>query len=144
MPGPAERDALAPVPPRTARRGRRGDPPPAPWGRFPLVELCTLLALVIGVLGFLKGGRSGVVMLICAGTLGSLAGLELSVREHLAGYRPHSTILAATVGLLALAILFLAQVPRLVLLPVAAAAFGTAFWVLRGVYRRRAEGLSGR
>lgn len=94
------------------------------------------------MLGFFRGGRSGAVMLICAGTLGSLAGLELSIREHLAGYKPHSTILAATVGLVALAILFFAQVPRLVFLPVAAAVFGTAFWVLRGVYRRRSEGLS--
>ena len=31
---------------RAPRRRRRGDPPPAPWGSFPLAELCILLALV--------------------------------------------------------------------------------------------------
>ena len=30
--------------------------------------------------------------------LGSLAGLELSVREHFAGYRSHTLLLAAAVG----------------------------------------------
>ena len=34
-------------------------------------------------------------MLAAAAALGSLAGLEISLREHLAGYRSHTTVLAA-------------------------------------------------
>ena len=36
--------------------------------------------------------------------LGSLAGLELSVREHFAGYKSHSTVLAGTVAVVAAAL----------------------------------------
>ena len=36
-----------------------GERPTAPWGSFPLVELCVLIALVIGVAGFVTGGQRG-------------------------------------------------------------------------------------
>ena len=85
--------------PSGRRRPRREDAPPAPWGKFPLVELCVLLALVLGVLGFVQGGRRGFVLLGCAMALGSLAGLELSIREHFAGYRSHTTVLAGAIRL---------------------------------------------
>ena len=78
---------------RPARRAP-GERPPAPWGSFPLVELCVLLALVIGVVGFIRAGPGGGVMLAAALALGSLAGLEFTIREHFAGYRSHTTLLA--------------------------------------------------
>ena len=100
-----------------------------------------LLALVLGVVGFLAGGRDGKILIACAAVLGSLAGLELSLREHLAGFRSHSTVLAGGIAVMALAILFFAGVGQLIMLPVAAAVFATAFFALREVFKRRSGGV---
>jgi hypothetical protein len=122
-------------------RRRRGERPPAPWGSFPLVELCILVALVLGIVGLVRWGPEGRVMVLVAAGLGSLAGLELSVREHVAGYRSHSSLLAGTVAVIVLAVLFFSRVPREVMLPVAAAVFATAFFALRELFKRRSGGL---
>jgi len=127
-------------PPSGRRRPRREDAPPAPWGKFPLVELCVLLALVLGVLGFVQGGRRGFVLLGCAMALGSLAGLELSIREHFAGYRSHTTVLAGALAVAAGAGLWFAHLPQVAILPVAVAVFAAAFFALREVFRRRSGG----
>src|SRR5207245_10214506 len=79
----------APAPVRRRGRPTIDERPPAPWGRFPLVELVVLLALILLPLSFVVGGARGRVMLTGALVLGSLAGLELSIREHFAGYRSH-------------------------------------------------------
>src|SRR5689334_8333126 len=84
------------TPPRTpttvaARRSRRDDAPRAPWGDFPLVELCALAAIVLGVWGFLA--HNG-VLITGAAFLGSVAGLEVAIREHFGGYRLHTLVLA--------------------------------------------------
>jgi hypothetical protein len=131
--------------PSSRRRSRPGktsfeDRPPAPWGKFPLVELCVLLALVLGVLGFVQGGRRGFVLLGCAMALGSLAGLELSIREHFAGYRSHTTVLAGALAVAAGAGLWFAHLPQVAILPVAVAVFAAAFFALREVFRRRSGG----
>ena len=69
--------------------------PAAPWSPFPLTELVVLLSLALIVAGVLTdGGRRG-ALLGCGFALVSLAGLELALREHFAGYRSHSTLLAA-------------------------------------------------
>jgi hypothetical protein len=99
-----------------------------------------LLALVLGVVGFVIWGREGRILVVCAAALGSLAGLELSIREHLAGFRSHSTVLAGTLTVIALAVMFFAHVPQLVMLPIAAAIFAAAFFALREVFRRRSGG----
>ena len=100
---------------RTQRRGRgaRGRPtvaerPPAPWGSFPLVEIVVLIALVLIVSSLFVGGQRGGTMLLAGLALGSLAGLELSIREHFAGYRSHSMLLAGAVALVAMVIVFVA------------------------------------
>jgi hypothetical protein len=139
---PSERRpaATAPRPPPAGRRTRRDDAPAAPWGRFPLVELCVLLALVLGVLGFVEGGRRGFVLLGCAMVLGSLAGLELTIREHFAGYRSHSSVLAGAVAVASSAALWFAHVPQVAILPIAVAIFAAAFFAFREVFRRRSGG----
>jgi hypothetical protein len=139
---PSERRpaATAPRPPPAGRRTRRDDAPAAPWGRFPLVELCVLLALVLGVLGFVEGGRRGFVLLGCAMVLGSLAGLELTIREHFAGYRSHSSVLAGAVAVASGAALWFAHVPQVAILPIAVAIFAAAFFAFREVFRRRSGG----
>src|ERR687897_519456 len=77
--------------------GRSGTPS-APWGSFPLTELVVLVALVLLVAGFFVAPPRGPVMLGAGLVLGSLAGLELAAREHLAGYRSHTLLLGGAVG----------------------------------------------
>jgi hypothetical protein len=137
-PAATEPDARAGAP-RPARR-RRGERPPAPWGSFPLVELCVLLALIIGVAGFVTGGNRGGVMLAAAAALGSLAGLEISIREHFAGYRSHTTLLAAAPTVLAMGVLFFSQAPRWTMLAAGAIVFVTAYYLLRELFKRRSGG----
>src|SRR4051812_49347773 len=96
----ARRAAAARTREQGARRPRPGrtsidDRPPAPWGSFPLVELVVLLALVLLVAGFIVRGERGATMVIGGLALGSLAGIELSIREHFGGFRSHTTLLAA-------------------------------------------------
>jgi hypothetical protein len=124
---------------RPARR-RQGERPSAPWGSFPLVELCVLLALIIGVAGFVTGGKRGGVMLAAAAALGSLAGLEISIREHFAGYRSHSTLLAAAPAVLTLGILFFAGAPQWAMLAAGVFVFVTAFYLMRELFKRRSGG----
>lgn len=95
----------------------------------------------MGIVGLVRGDATGRVLIVGAMALGSLAGLELSIREHFAGYKPHSLILAGTIAVALVAGLFFARVPRFVLPPSAAVAFGVSFWLFRGAYRRRSGGL---
>jgi hypothetical protein len=103
--------------------------PPAPWGSFPLAELT-----IFG--GGPKAIGIGVV-------LAGLGGLEVAIREHMAGYRSHSTLLAGGVFVLVVALLFYAAGQILaVALAVGAVAFALAFLALRGAFRRASGGLS--
>ena len=78
---------------------RASGPPPAPWGSFPLSELTVLLAVGAAVYGIASFGRgSSVWAFVAAASLGSLAGLEVAIREHYAHYRSHTTVLGATAG----------------------------------------------
>src|SRR4051795_11343415 len=93
-PSRAERDARRQAAAATPRRATR-EAPPAPWGSFPLTELVVLLALVLGVVGFIRfDTHTGKVMVAAAMCLGSLGGLEVSIREHFAGFRSHTSLLA--------------------------------------------------
>jgi len=129
---------------------RRGRPtiderPPAPWGKFPLVELVVLLALTLLPLSFVVGGSRGRVMLTGALVLGSLAGLELSIREHFAGYRSHSALLAGAAAFASMAVLFIlggkSDVTRALMIPIGGLVFIAAFWLLREAFKRRSGGL---
>jgi hypothetical protein len=104
------------------------------------VELVVLIGLVLLIVGFFVGESRGAVMIACGLTLASLAGLELSVREHLAGFRSHSTVLAGFVTVLALAAGFFLRLGPLNLL-VGAVVFGIAFYGFREVFKRRSGGL---
>ncbi|MGB0119640.1 MAG: hypothetical protein WBP55_01650 [Solirubrobacterales bacterium] len=71
--------------------------PPAPWGKFPLVELSVLVGLILIVIGAIGQNPTQLGIGLA---LGSLGGLELSIREHFAGYRSHTTLLAGVVFVL--------------------------------------------
>jgi hypothetical protein len=114
--------------------------PPAPWGSFPLVELVILVAIVSVIVGFASGGSRGVTLVAVGLVLGALGGLELSIREHFAGYRSHTTLLSGATGVGVLAALAFG-VPSLwlpIALAVAVAAFGGSAWALARAFQRRA------
>jgi hypothetical protein len=103
------------------------------------VELVVLIGLVLLVAGFLVGNAQGGTMIAVGLALGALAGLEVSIREHFAGYRSHTALLSGAVGigvLVALALIF----PSLwlpIALGVAVAVFAATAWALARAFRRR-------
>ena len=136
-------EASAPGP--RARRTSIDDRPPPLWGSFPLTELVTLAGIVLMTWGFLSGPGSDGNSKIAAGLLiASVAGLELAVREHVTGFRSHTTVLSGAVGILVIVALGLgAGLQTLGFLVLAgAAAFAGSFVALRELFKRRSGGLS--
>ncbi len=138
----------APSKPKAAPRRRAVDPegaPPAPWGSFPLVEIAVLVGIVILVIGFFTDGTQQAILIGTGLVLCSIAGLELAIREHFAGYRSHTLILAAVPAVAVLGVLFylapsgLAPIFRLV---ISVAIFGLAVWGLTITFRNRSGGHS--
>jgi hypothetical protein len=116
--------------------------PEAPWSPFPLVELVILLGLVLVVLAFVAGGDRRGALLVGGFGLVALGGLELSIREHFAGFRSHSALLAGACALAVDVPLFLlTDVPQPALLAIAVVVFGLAFVALRNAFRARSGGL---
>jgi hypothetical protein len=108
------------------------------------VELVVLLGLVLLIAGFFVQGTRGVTMIGAGVVLGSLAGLELSVREHFAGYRSHSTLLAGGVAVVVAGAGFFLMPsgwPQGLGLAVAAIVFAVAFYFFREAFKRRSGGL---
>src|SRR3954453_13577513 len=142
----AERDARRRQAAVAPRRGTR-EAPPAPWGSFPLTELVVLIAVIFGVIGFIRfGTHSGKVMVAAAMCLGSLGGLEVSIREHFGGYRSHTTLLAAScaVGSMILISVIAGKAGMAVLavvVGVGVLVFVLAFYGLRQAFIRRSGGL---
>jgi tetrahydromethanopterin S-methyltransferase subunit C len=118
------------------------DAPKAPWSPFPLTELVVLLAMALIVAGVLTdGGRRG-ALLGCGFALVSLAGLELALREHFAGYRSHSTLLAGASAIVVVAPLFLwTGLPQIALLAIGAGVFVLLLMRLRRAFRARSGGV---
>ena len=136
-PEPAAPDAAA------AGRGRpKGGPPPPPWGSFPLSELVILIGDRAAGRRLLRRAAAGPIMLGTGLVLGSLGGLELAVREHFAGYRSHTLLLAGfaghgrDVGRCSR----LTEIPPVVCLAAGVVVFGLCAWLLAGLFRRRSGG----
>jgi hypothetical protein len=137
----AERDAARRAP--AARRPSARERPAPPWGRFPLSELVILIGIVVMVWGFLSGADQGEERVAAGLLLASLGGGELALREHLAGYRSHSALLAgvAAFAVVTAVALALGPVKVWVLLLAGAAVFGGAFYGMRELFKRRSGGL---
>jgi hypothetical protein len=141
---PKPRKAVEPA----ARRTARDERPQALWGSFPLTELTVLIGLVMLVAGFISGSFAGTLMIAVGITLAALGGLELAIREHFAGYRSHSGLLALACAVFtaavvtALAVLVSGSV--IPVIPVAAGviAFVPALIAMRSAFRRASGGLS--
>ena len=131
-----------PRPAAPGPRARMADAPKAPWSPFPLTELVVLLSMVLIVAGVLTdGGRRG-ALLGGGFALVSLAGLELALREHFAGYRSHSTLLAGASAIVVDAPLFLwTDLPQVALLVLGIAVFLLVLTRLRRAFRARSGGM---
>jgi hypothetical protein len=143
-PPPAvERPAAPARPPRTATyTSRREDAPPAPWAPFPLTELTILLSIVLLVWGFaFASGDRRAVLLGGGFVLVTLSAGELSFREHFAGYRSHSSLLAGLVAVLVAIPFYVARVSQNVIPPIALVAGLAAFFLLRRAFVRRSGGV---
>ena len=128
------------------RRATR-ERPPAPWGSFPLTELVVLVALIVGVIGFIRlDTHSGKLMVGAAMVLGSLGGLEVTIREHFAGFKSHTTLLAASTAVLSMILISVSGgTSGLAVLGIVVAVgilvFVLAFWGFRQAFMRRSGGL---
>jgi hypothetical protein len=114
--------------------------PKAPWHPFPLVELCALLGLILLVLGlFNLDDDDGRLLLVTGMVLGSLAGLDTSLREHFSGFRSHSTVLAGIPTVATAAALYFAGAPWPAVVLASIAAFAAGFMLLARAFSRRAR-----
>ncbi len=98
-PSPPQRRARRPrnePPPQGAYRdpGGVGERPRAPWHPWPLSELLIFVGAIGTLIGFARGSAGRPVLFAGLGAV-MLGTLEFTVREHLAGYRAHTAMLAA-------------------------------------------------
>ena len=115
--------------------------PKAPWHPVPLVELCVLTGIVLIVVGFIDfQDRQGRILLALGLVLASLAGLDTAVRDHFAGFRSHTMLLAGVPAVLVAGVLFYARVPWPAVVAAAAAAFIAGVVVFQKQFRRRSGG----
>jgi hypothetical protein len=138
--------AAAPPPPASVPRPAplRDERPQPPWHPFPLVELCVLVGIVLIVIGVISGidGERGRLALLCGLVLASLGGLDTALREHFAGFRSHSTVLAGLPAVLVAGALFFGRAPWLAVTAAAVLVFAAGFLALRAAFRRRSGGAS--
>ena len=143
----AERDVArstkpGPRPGRTAAAER----PRAPWGSFPLSELVILAGIAVIFWGLLGGGGQGNERVAAGLVLASLGGGELALREHLAGFRSHSALLAGVAAFVAVTAvaLGLGPVQVWILLALGLVVFGATLYALQELFKRRSGGLQWR
>jgi hypothetical protein len=144
----AERDAARRERAREVRPSRRpGRPsrderPRAPWGSFPLSELVILLGIVLIGWGAVSG-EDGEERLFAGLVIASLGGGELALREHLAGYRSHTTLLAGVAAFVAVTLVALGLGPVKIwlLLLIGVVVFASAFYAMRTVFKGRSGGV---
>ncbi|HEY7267995.1 MAG TPA: hypothetical protein VH501_09885 [Solirubrobacterales bacterium] len=123
------------------RRSVHEERPPAPWGSFPLSEIVIFVGVLLLIVGFFVPPPQGFVMIAVGLGLASLAGLELSIREHFAGFRSHTLVLAAAVGVPVFGALFVAtMIPTPICVAAGLVAFGGSAWLFTNAFRRRSGG----
>jgi len=136
---PAEKPAAG-APKPAPRVAKPDDRPPAPWGKVPLAELTILGGIVSLLIGVIGGHPTAIGIGVA---LAGLGGMEVAIREHFAGYRSHTTLLAGAVFVFTVGGLFyLADQIMAVALGVGAVAFAIAFYLARRAFQRASGGLS--
>lgn len=139
-PPPPPAHAQAPSRRPRTRRARLDEAPRAPWHPVPLSELCILLGLICLGVALFGGGRRGVLLALGIVLVG-LGSLEVALREHLAGYRSHSALLALAAALATVVPVAIATgMPRGLAAAVLVGIGAGAFAALRALFRRRSGG----
>jgi hypothetical protein len=106
----------------------------------PLAELVILAGIVALVIGVIGGQPTAIGVGVA---LAGLGGLEVAVREHFAGYRSHTTLLAGAAFVLVTGLVFYAAGQVLaVALGFGAVAFLLVFFLARRAFQRASGGLS--
>jgi hypothetical protein len=126
---------------RPAKRVDSADErPPAPWGSAPLAELVILAGIVSLAIGVIGGHPTAIGVGVA---LAGLGGLEVAIREHFAGYRSHTTMLAGAAFVLTTGLVYYAADQILaVALACGAIIFLTVFYLARKAFQRASGGLS--
>jgi len=105
-----------------------------------LAELVILAGIVSLAIGMIGGNPTWVFAGIA---LAGLGGLEVAIREHFAGYRSHTTLLAGAVFILTTGlVLYVGDQILAVALACGATAFVIAFFLARRAFKRASGGLS--
>jgi hypothetical protein len=116
--------------------------PSAPWGSFPLSELVIFVGIVLILWGAFNGSDGA--RFVAAGlVIAGLGGGELALREHMAGYRSHSSLLAGVAAFVVVTVVALGLGPVQVwlLLLLGVAVFAATFYAMRELFKRRSGGL---
>jgi hypothetical protein len=114
--------------------------PPAPWGSAPLAELVILAGIVSLAIGLFGGSPTAIGVGVA---LAGLGGLEVAIREHFAGYRSHTTLLAGAAFVLTTGLVFYAAGQVLaVALAIGAVVGAIVIFLARRAFQRASGGLS--
>jgi hypothetical protein len=101
------------------------------------VILAGIVALAIGVIG---GNPTAIGIGVA---LAGLGGLEVAIREHFAGYRSHTTLLAGAAFVITTGLVFyVADQILAVALATGAIAFAISFFLARRAFQHASGGLS--
>jgi hypothetical protein len=119
----------------TRTLGTVGERPPGVFGGLPISEFAILAGLIALVVGSIDQGGSAIDVGIALMALGVT---EVTAREHLSGYRSHTTLLAFMPAVVVEALYALvvgAPAQRILLLAPVIPVFGICYWVLRRHFR---------
>lgn len=126
----AVRTAAARPPRQVSAMSAYGERPPSPFGGLPVSEIAIFAGAIAVLVGLVQGGGAALIVgvVVCV-----LAVLEVTLREHLSGYRSHAVLLAAMAAVAVETVLAIWIVPgaRLALLVVMVPVFGIVFTGLR-------------
>ena len=138
----ARRQELGSTPPPRPGRPSLHERPTAPWGSFPLSELVIFLGIVLILVGAVQG-TDGTRFIVSGLVIAGLGGGELALREHMAGYRSHSSLLAGVAAFVVVTAvaLGLGPVQLWVLVLLGIAVFAATFSAMRELFKRRSGGL---
>jgi phage tail tape-measure protein len=105
----------------------------------PLAELSILAGIVLLVIGFAFSHGSRQQAEIAFGlALVGFGALDVVIREHFAGYRSHTSMLAGAGGLAAMVLTaVVTSVPRYIVVIIGASVFTFLWRLLRTAFKRR-------
>lgn len=146
-PRPAPAPRVTPPPSGTPSiKASRDEAPKAIWAPLPITELLILVGIVTAVVGVV---RATPAVVLAGLVIVMVPSLELALREHFAGYRSHSAMLAGVLALIvgpgsavALHALDVVELPVWALALIVVLVFAPVFTLLRRAFRRRSGGLS--